>query len=154
MSVTMNTLQALDQYMTTYASSDNSDSNRKYNRRNSRFAMHDSSELQNLYSTIQWKNRFAPLYLTDPTPRSIAYAIHLKESANSLKRTIGSLSEDDDLFSMKSAYSDNESLASVEYEPDDAEGEVPTDFTLEVENFASPQVNTSKFLKTDRKSVV
>lgn len=86
MSVTMNTLQALDQYMTTYASSDNSDSNRKYNRRNSRFAMHDSSELQNLYSTIQWKNRFAPLYLTDPTPRSIAYAIHLKESANSLKQ--------------------------------------------------------------------
>ncbi len=150
MSVTMNTLQALDQYMTTYASSDNSDSNRKYNRRNSRFAMHDSSELQNLYSTIQWKNRFAPLYLTDPTPRSIAYAIHLKESANSLKRTIGSLSEDDDLFSMKSAYSDNESLASVEYEPDDAEGEVPTDFTLEVENFASPQVNTSKFLKTNQ----
>ena len=43
MSVTMNTLQALDQYMTTYASSDNSDSNRKYNRRNSRFAMHDYS---------------------------------------------------------------------------------------------------------------
>ena len=72
------------------------------------------------------ENRFAPLYLTDPTPRSIAYAIHLKESANSLKQTIDSLSDDDDLFSMKSAYSDNESLASVEYEPDDAEGEVPT----------------------------
>lgn len=150
MSVTMNTLQALDQYLTTYGSNDSSNSNRKYNKRSSRFAMHDSSELQNLYSTIQWKNRFAPLYLTDPTPRSIAYAIHLKESANSLKQTIDSLSDDDDLFSMKSAYSDNESLASVEYEPDDAEGEVPTDFTLEVENFASPQVNTSKFLKANQ----
>ncbi len=150
MSVTMNTLQALDQYLTTYGSNDSSNSNRKYNKRSSRFAMHDSSELQNLYSTIQWKNRFAPLYLTDPTPRSIAYAIHLKESANSLKQTIDSLSDDDDLFSMKSAYSDNESLASVEYEPDDAEGEVPTDFTLEVENFASPQVNTSKYLKANQ----
>ncbi|MDE7203622.1 MAG: hypothetical protein K2O91_17400 [Lachnospiraceae bacterium] len=150
MSVTMNTLQALDQYMTTYGSSDSSNFNRKYNKRSSRFAMHDSSELQNLYSTIQWKNRFAPLYLTDPTPRSIAYAIHLKESANSLKQTIGLLSNDDDLFSMKSAYSDNESLASVEYEPDDADGEVPTDFTLEVENFASPQVNTSKYLKANQ----
>ena len=150
MSVTMNTLQALDQYLTTYGSNDSSNSNRKYNKRSSRFVMHDSSELQNLYSTIQWKNRFAPLYLTDPTPRSIAYAIHLKESANSLKQTIDSLSDDDDLFSMKSAYSDNESLASVEYEPDDAEGEVPTDFTLEVENFASPQVNTSKYLKANQ----
>lgn len=150
MSVTMNTLQALDQYMTTYASSDSIQSNRKYNKRSSRFAMHDSSELQNLYSTIQWKSRFAPLYLTDPTPRSIAYAIHLKESANNLKQTIGALSNDDDLFSMKSAYSDNESLASVEFEPDDADGEVPTDFMLEVENFASPQVNTSKYLKANQ----
>lgn len=146
----MNTLQALDQYMTTYASSDSIKSNRKYNKRSSRFAMHDSSELQNLYSTIQWKSRFAPLYLTDPSPRSIAYAIHLKESANNLKQTIGALSNDDDLFAMKSAYSDNESLASVEYEPDDAEGDVPTDFMLEVENFASPQVNTSKYLKASQ----
>ena len=150
MSVTMNTLQALDQYMTTYASSDNSNFNKKHNKRSSRFAMHDSSELQNLYSTIQWKSRFAPLYLTDPTPRSIAYAIHLKESANNLKQTIGALSDDDDLFSLKSAYSDNESLASVEYEPDDADGEVPTDFTLEVENFASPQVNTGKYMKANQ----
>lgn len=150
MSVTMNTLQALDQYMTTYASSDNSNFNKKHNKRSSRFAMHDSSELQNLYSTIQWKSRFAPLYLTDPTPRSIAYAIHLKESANNLKQTIGALSDDDDLFSLKSAYSDNESLASVEYEPDDANGEVPTDFTLEVENFASPQVNTGKYMKANQ----
>lgn len=150
MSVTMNTLQALDQYITTYGNLDQYHSNKKYNKRSSRFAMHDSSELQNLYSTIQWKNRFAPLYMTDPTPRSIAYAIHLKESANNLKQTIDSLSDDDDLFSMKSAYSDNESLASVEYEPDDADGEVPADFILEVENFASPQINTSQFLKANQ----
>lgn len=150
MSVSMTTLQALDQYMTTYRGEDSGNTSSRNSKRNFRFAMHDASELQNLYSTIQWKNRFAPLYLTDPTPRSIAYAIHLKESANSLKQTIGSLSDDDDLFSMKSAYSDNESLASVEYEPDDADGEVPTDFLLEVENFASPQVNTSKYMKASQ----
>lgn len=150
MSVYMTTMQALDQYMTTYQSMDSYNSNRKNSKRSSRFAMHDSSELQNLYSTIQWKNRFAPLYLTDPTPQSIAYAIHLKESANNLKQTIGSLSNDDDLFSLKSAYSDNEALASVEYEPDDADGEVPTDFTLEVENFASPQVNTSQYIRANQ----
>ena len=136
--------------MTTYRSRDDNNSNKKNNKRSSRFSMHDTSELQNLYSTIQWNNRFTPLYLTDPTPQSIAYAIHLKESANNLKQTIGMLSEDDDLFSMKSAYSDHESLASVEYEPDDADGYVPSDFTLEVENFASPQVNTSKYMKANQ----
>lgn len=150
MSVYMTTMQALDQYMNTYQSMDSYNSNRRNSKRSSRFAMHDSSELQNLYSTIQWKNRFAPLYLTDPTPQSIAYAIHLKESANNLKQTIGSLSNDDDLFSLKSAYSDNEALASVEYEPDDADGEVPSDFMLEVENFASPQVNTSQYIKSNQ----
>lgn len=150
MSVYMTTMQALDQYMTTYQSTDSYYSNRRNSKRSSRFAMHDSSELQNLYSTIQWKNRFAPLYLTDPTPQSIAYAIHLKESANNLKQTIGSLSNDDDLFSLKSAYSDNEALASVEYEPDDADGEVPADFMLEVENFASPQINTSQYIKANQ----
>ena len=51
---------------------------------------------------------------------------------------------------MRSAYSDNESLVTVEYEPEDAEDFVPTDFTLEVENFASPQVNTSKYMKADQ----
>ncbi len=89
--------------------------------------------------------------MTDPSPKSIAYAIHLKESANDLKQTIDSLSGDDnDLFSMKSAYSDNEALASVEYEPEDAEGYVPLDFTLEVEKFASPQVNTSKYMRANQ----
>ncbi|MDE7476392.1 MAG: hypothetical protein K2M91_00330, partial [Lachnospiraceae bacterium] len=146
MSVSLSTLQIFDQYLTTYRSGNNNSNNR----RNSRYVTHDASELKNVYSTIQWKSRFAPLYLTEPTPRSIAYAIHLKESANDLKQTIGSLSNDDDLFSMKSAYSDNESLASVEYEPDDADGDVPTDFTLEVEKFASPQVNTSKYMKAQK----
>ena len=137
------TMQIYDQYLTTYRSQNDNRSSRK-SKRSLRHATHDASELQNVYRTIQWKNRFAPLYLTDPSPRSIAYAIHLKESANDLKQTIDSLSgDDDDLFSMKSAYSDNESLATVEYEPEDAEDFVPTDFTLEVENFASPQVNTS-----------
>ncbi|GFI24483.1 hypothetical protein IMSAGC011_03284 [Lachnospiraceae bacterium] len=51
---------------------------------------------------------------------------------------------------MKSAYSDNESLATVDYEPEDAEDFVPTDFVLEVENFASPQINTSKYMKADQ----
>lgn len=150
MPISFTTLQIYDQYLTTYRSRDNHNSYSK-NKRSSRYATHDASELQSLYSSIQWKNRFAPLYLTEPSPQSIAYAVHLKESANNLKQTISALSGDDnDMFSMKSAYSDNESLASVEYESEDAEGEIPSDFVLEVESFASPQVNTSKYMRVNQ----
>ena len=151
MSVSLTTLPIYDEYLNAYRNKNNSNSSGKTSKRSLRHATHDTSELKNLYNAIQWKNRFAPLYMTDPSPKSIAYAIHLKESANDLKQTIDSLSGDDnDLFSMKSAYSDNEALASVEYEPEDAEGYVPLDFTLEVEKFASPQVNTSKYMRANQ----
>ncbi len=151
MPVSFTTLQIYDQYLTTYRNKSNQEGYRtKNNKRSLRYAMHDPSELKNVYSSIQWKNRFAPLYLNEPSPRSIAFAVHLKESANNLKQTIGALSDDGDMFSMKSAYSDNEALASVEYESEDADGNIPSDFVLEVENFASPQINTSKYMTANQ----
>ena len=53
-------------------------------------------ELQQLYSSIQRKNRFAPVYLNDPTTEEITYAIRLKEQAKSLHETIDVLSCDDE----------------------------------------------------------
>ncbi len=151
MAVSFTTLQIYDQYLTTYRSRDYDSSNRKVTKRSSRYDTHDQSELQNVYNAIQWKNRFAPLYLNEPTPKSIAFAVHLKESAQSLKQTINSLSGDDnDLFAMKTAYSDNENLATVEYVPEEAEAEVPSNFALEVESFASPQINTGNFLNASQ----
>jgi flagellar hook-associated protein 2 len=150
MPISLTTLQIYDQYLTTYRSRDNSENSNKTNKKKARFETHETSELQNVYSSIQWKNRFAPLYLTEPTPKSIAYAVHLKESANNLKQTIDSLSGDDNnIFSMKSAYSDNDTLASVEYVTEDAQPDTPSDFDLSIENFATPQVNTGKYLDED-----
>jgi flagellar hook-associated protein 2 len=150
MPISLTTLQIYDQYLTTYRTKDNSDFSNSNKKKSARYATHDTSQLQDVYTSIQWKNRFAPLYLTDPTPKSIAYAVHLKESANSLRQTIDSLSESDgDIFSMKSAYSDNDTLASVEYVPEDATDETPSDFELRVQNFATPQVNTGKYLISD-----
>ena len=95
MPVSFTTLQIYDQYLTTYRNKSNQEGYRtKNNKRSLRYAMHDPSELKNVYSSIQWKNRFAPLYLNEPSPRSIAFAVHLKESANNLKQTIGVLSDD------------------------------------------------------------
>lgn len=153
MAVSFTTLQIYDQYLTTYRSRDNNSngSSKKVNKRSSRYDTHDQNELQNVYSAIQWKNRFAPLYLNEPSPKSIAFAVHLKESAQNLKQTITSLSGDDNnLFAMKTAYSDNEGLATVEYMPERADKNVPSNFTLEVESFASPQINTGKYLAADQ----
>ena len=152
MAVSFTTLQMYDQYLTTYRNRgyNSGTNNRKVTKRSSRYDTHDKSELQNVYSAIQWKNRFAPLYLTEPTPKSIAFAVHLKESAQNLKQTINSLSGDNnDLFAMKTAYSDNEDLATVEYVSEDADDDVPTNFALEVENFASPQINTGKYISAN-----
>ena len=152
MAVSFTTLQMYDQYLMSYRSRDydSNTNNRKVAKRSSRYDTHDKSELQNLYSAIQWKNRFAPLYLTEPTPKSIAFAVHLKESAQNLKQTINSLSGDDnDLFAMKTAYSDNEDLATVEYVSEDADDNVPANFALEVEHFASPQINMGKYVKAN-----
>lgn len=153
MAVSFTTLQIYDQYLTTYRSRDqhNGSNNKKVSKRSSRYDMHDQSELQNVYSAIQWKNRFAPLYLNEPSPKSIAFAVHLKESAQNLKQTINSLSGDDnDLFAMKTAYSDNENLATVEYMPEEADETVPSSFALEVESFASPQINTGKYVESNQ----
>ena len=52
MPISYATLQIYDQYLTTYGS-----------KRCSRYDTHDSKELKELYSSIQLKNRFAPVYL-------------------------------------------------------------------------------------------
>ena len=68
MPISYATLQIYDQYLTTYGS-----------KRCSRYDTHDSKELKELYSSIQLKNRFAPVYLKSPTATEISYAIQLKE---------------------------------------------------------------------------
>ena len=150
MAVSLATLQLYDQYLTTYRHKDNNKEHNRNNRRASRTVTHDQNELKSVYSAIQWKNRFAPLYLNEPAPKSIAYAVYLKESAQNLKQTINSLSEEDgELFSMKTAYSDNESLASVDYVSEDSVQVAPKAFDLKIESFASPQINTGVFLESD-----
>lgn len=130
-------LQVYDQYLTTYS-----------NKRTSRNCIHDRDELRLIYSNIQLKNRFMPLYLTEPSPQAVAYAVQLKESAESLKQTITTFGSSDRhmLFSSKKAYSNNSELAEVEYTSSGDNASVPERFRLEVNEFASPQINQSSFL--------
>ena len=69
MAVSMATLQIYDHYLTTYRNKNKNGGNNqtKNSRRAARTVTHDQSELKSVYSAIQWKNRFAPLYMNEPT---------------------------------------------------------------------------------------
>ena len=155
MPISFTTLQIFDQYLTTYRNKNN-DNDVKKTKSTSKYNTHNFDELKNVYTSIQWKNRFAPLYLTEPTLKSVAFAVHLKESANSLASTLSSLSGDEynTPFSLKTVYSDNENLASVEYLSEKATSETPDGFKLEIKSFATPQINTGSFLKSDQTALV
>lgn len=135
------TLQIYNHYLSTYD-----------NKRTSRSHIHDRDELRHIYSDIQLKNRFAPLYLTEPSPQAIAYAVQLKESAETLKQTITTFGSSDKqmLFSSKKAYSDTPELVEVEYASSADKSSAPEHFHLEVKDFASPQINESSFLTSNQ----
>lgn len=135
------TLQIYNHYLTTYD-----------DKRTSRSHIHDRDELRHIYSDIQLKNRFAPLYLTEPSPQAIAYAVQLKESAESLKQTITTFGSEDKqmLFSSKKAYSGTPALVDVEYTATADKSSAPEHFHLEVKEFASPQINQSSFLTANQ----
>lgn len=141
MPMSLATLQIYNHYLTTYD-----------NKRTSRSRIHDRDELRHIYSDIQLKNRFAPLYLTEPTPQAIAYAVQLKESAEILKQTITTFGNSDKqmLFSSKKAYSDTPELVEVEYSASADKSSAPEHFHLEVKEFASPQINESSFLTSNQ----
>lgn len=142
-------MQVYHQYLTTYG-----------NKRSSRYDAHDLKELQHLYSSIQLKNRFAPLYLADPTASEITYALSLKESAKSFHNAIDALSGDngEQLFSVKTAYSSVPDLVSAIYKAPLSENRdsvlpadmVPKQFHLHIQCFASPQKNQGSFLSADQ----
>lgn len=131
--------QIYNHYLTTYD-----------NKRTSRSHIHDYNELRHIYSDIQLKNRFAPLYLADPSPQAIAYAVQLKESAEILKQTITTFGNPDKqmLFSSQKAYSNTPELVEVEYTVN--KSSAPEHFHIEVKEFASPQINESSFLTSNQ----
>ena len=116
--------QIYNHYLTTYD-----------NKRTSRSHIHDYNELRHIYSDIQLKNRFAPLYLADPSPQAIAYAVQLKESAEILKQTITTFGNPDKqmLFSSQKAYSNTPELVEVEYTVN--KSSAPEHFHIEVKDF-------------------
>lgn len=113
-----------------------------------RFDTHKKSELRNVYNSIVKINKEAPWYLPTTSKDTQQYAISLKENARELHNSLAQLGglESDELFSKKSAYSSNDSIAEATYIGPNSQDVTVPDLELEVRSLATPQENMGLFL--------
>ncbi len=118
----------------------------------SKYDTHKKSELQKVYSSIVKLNKDAPWYLPTTSKDTQEYAISIKENARQLHNTIAQLggTEENGLFSKKSAYSTNPDVISATYIGPQIKGNVTPQFEIQVEQLASPQENLGLFLNNEK----
>lgn len=127
-------------YMTTYAPKSSTP-----------YDSHKKSELRGVYNSIVKMNKESPLYILDTNKDSQRFAISMKENARELRNTIASLGglDEEELLNKKVAYSSNQNIAKAAFIGSArSDEELPT-YDIEVNNLASPQVNSGKFLPDD-----
>ncbi len=109
---------------------------------------HKKSELKDIYNNIVKINRFSPFYKLDISEASQRRAIDIKENAKSLLETAADLTdaESGNMTFKSIAQSSDSSVVSAEYIGDNTTAGASKQFTLEVKQLASPQVNTGTFL--------
>ena len=126
--------------------------NQTTTRQTNKYDAHKKSELRNIYNSIVKMSKDSPVYIFDHSAEARTYAINIKEEARSLKNTLSALGSAEDsgsLLGQKIAVSSDPSLVSVEYVGNNAAKE-DTQLRLDVEQTATPQVNTGKELAPNR----
>lgn len=126
-------------YMNTYA-----------NREVSRYDSHKKSDLRKVYSNILKTNKDSPLYKILNLERAKRYAIDIKENAKSIQNVVASLSDKsgslENSFQKKVARSSDSDKVGVTYIGNGTEENPSEQFTISVEELATPQVNEGNYL--------
>lgn len=137
---------AYNYYMSTYA-----------NKEVSRYDSHKKSDLRKIYNQIVKKNKEAPLYKISDPEKAKRYAIDIKESAKSIQNVVASLSDRygsfNNSFQKKVAVSSDEDKVGVSYIGDGSESNQAENFSISVEQLATPQVNEGNYLKDNGHSL-
>ncbi len=112
-------------------------------KKSTRFDKHERKELTDIYGRILQLNRQSPFYMPDTTTDMKRFAVALKENARDFSHSIASLGglDTETLFSRKSAYSNNEAVATIAYNRSDHTQTADSLFELRVTQLASPQKN-------------
>lgn len=136
-----------NQYLTTYAPQ----------KSNSRYDTHKRSELKNVYNSMVKVNRDAPLYKFNNSKESTEYVIGLKEESRVLHNGFAAVVGDGKGNGLGSniAYSTNDSIVSAAYVGEGETGTVEDNvqFSIEVKETATPQVNLGLFLPKDERGI-
>ena len=126
--------------------------------RPTRYDSHKKSDLRKIYNAIVKTNREAPLYKLSGKDEVAKYAIDIKENAKSIQNVVASLSDSygdfTDSFRKKVALSSDEETVGVTYIGDGTESTSLENFSIEVKQLASPQINTGNFLRDDALMII
>lgn len=127
-------VQIYDNYLSLYAP-----------KKSTRFDKHERKELTDLYGRILQHSQKSPFYILNTTDETKKFAIQLKESARDFSHNIAALGgvDTNSLFTRQSAYSSNESIATIEYNHANHTQDSDALYELRVHQLASPQKNTS-----------
>jgi flagellar hook-associated protein 2 len=135
-------------YLSTYAA----------DRKASRYDSHKKSDLRKIYNSIVKSNKDSPLYKIMNLSSAKRYAIDIKEKSKAIQNVVASLSDDygdlSNAFQKKVAVSSDEDTVSVDYVGDGTEQNTASQFEIQINRLASPQVNTGNFLRSGALSFI
>ncbi|MDR2888536.1 MAG: flagellar capping protein [Lachnospiraceae bacterium] len=116
--------------------------------RPSQYDTHKKSELRNVYHSIIKQSKESPLYLTDDSEESHAFAVGLKENARQLRNTIAALGGLDEtgVLNKKVAYSTDSHVIDATFVGDSQKDAAVASFDIYVNSLASHQINQGVFL--------
>lgn len=138
---------AYDYYLTTYA-----------DQKTTRYDSHKKSDLRKVYNSIVKSNKDSPLYKITNLESAKRYAIDIKEKAKSIQNVVASLSDNygefSDSFQKKVAVSSDPDTVSVDYIGDGTEKNNTSQFEIQINRLASPQVNTGNYLRGNALSFI
>lgn len=121
------------------------------NKEVSRYDSHKKSDLRKVYNQIVKTNKESPLYKIRNMEDAKKYAIDIKENAKSIQNVVASLSDQygsfEDSFQKKVAVSSDEDKVGVTYIGDGNEAKGTDSFQIQVDQLATPQVNTGNYLR-------
>ena len=121
-----------------------------------KYDLHKKDELRSTYNSIVKSNKESPLYKIREGANVRRFAIDIKEHAHTIKNVVASLSENgegiESAFKKRIATSNDPGVVTAEYigSNDSVITAQNAGFTLEVQQLATPQVNTGQFLRRDR----
>ncbi len=119
-----------------------------------RVTTHKSSELRDIYTKMAKYNQSSPLYLLSLSDDKQEDIINIKESAITLRDTVNSFSNPEDIiYSNKIFNSSDEAAITGALKKADTSS-LPETIDIEINSLATTQINTGEFLPSNELSLI